>query len=35
LTAAARGLGDQIVEVGAGGDVTGSAAEGVLGEALE
>jgi hypothetical protein len=35
VTAAARGLGDQIVGVGAGGDVTGSAAEGVLGEALE
>ena len=31
--AAARGLGDQIVEVEAGGDVTGSAAEGILSEA--
>jgi hypothetical protein len=35
VTAAARGLGDQIVEVEAGGDVTGSAAEGELGEAWE
>jgi hypothetical protein len=35
VAATARSLGDQIVEVGAGGDVTGSAAESVLGEALE
>jgi hypothetical protein len=33
VTAAVRGLGDRIVEVGAGGEVTGSVAEGVLGEA--